>query len=297
MKIKQAISITLIAFLASGTLMFQSFVIGKAGGSANQYLPLENFLSSGSVKATVKSLGGHKKECVALDFENLTSDTVFFFLEPGRRLVSKDSSHQDILIVKQRWITIPPFASYQINGYGFCCQSSKSSPRKNADFFIGYMAPEEWIRISKLISENNFPPGAVQSAIWIISDDHPIGSIYNDGSEDLYKLRKMIADIKGVEIPWYSVKYEKDSMRLFSGRPEKITGVINYFLKNNSMITITIRNEQGKLVRTLVKSSPAGPGNHDYLLDLSVKSWPNGIYYVFIHEDHSNLNISKSFVL
>jgi hypothetical protein len=297
MKIKRVISIALIAFVASGTLTFQSFVYKNATGSADTYLPLETYLISRSIKATVRSLGSHQKECVALDFNNLTSDTILFYLEPGRRLISNDSSDQDILIVKEKRICIPPFALFQINGYGFCCQSSKASPEKNAGFNIGYMAPEPWIRLSKLISENNFSAGAVQHAIWVLSDDHPIGSIFEDGTEDLYKLREMVAEIKGIAIPWYAVKYEKDSVRLFSGKPEKITGAINYYLKNNSIITITIRNERGQLIRTLVKGSPNGPGNHEYILDLDVKTWPNGVYYIFVHMDYSNLNISKSFIL
>jgi len=297
MKIKRVISMALIVFVAFGTMTFQSFVHENVAASVNTYLPLDTFLTSKSIEATVRSLGSHQKECVVLDFTNLTSDTILFFLEPGRRLVSKDSTQQDILIVKERQICLPPFASFQMNGYGFCCQSRKASPSKNAGFHIGFLAPEPWVRLSRLINKNNFSAGAVQHAIWVLSDDHPIGSIFEDGTEDLYKLREMVAQIKGVAIPWYAVKYEKDSERLFSGRPEKITGVIKYYLKNNSMVTITIRNEQGQLIRTLVKGSPTGPGNHEYILNLNLKGWPNGVYYVFVHMDYSNLVISKSFVL
>jgi hypothetical protein len=297
MKIKRLISIAMIVFLASVTLTFQSFVYKHSAAPVGSYLPLDTFLTSKSIEATVRSLGSHQKECVVLDFTNLTSDTILFFLEPGRRLVSKDSTQQDILIVKERQICLPPFASFQMKGYGFCCQSRKASPKINAVFSIGYMAPEPWVRLARLISKNNFSSGAVQHAIWVLSDDHPIGSIFEDGAEDLYPLREMVANIKGIAIPWYAVKYEKDSDRLFSGRPEKITGVFKYYLKNNSIITITIRNKQGQLIRTLVKGSPTGPGHHEYILDLNLKGWPNGVYYVFVHMDHSNLVISKSFVL
>ncbi len=297
MKINRVFINVIIAFLASGTLIFQGFTKDSPTKSPVKYKPLEEYLKSYKVATMVKSLGGHQKECVSIKFNNLITDTLFISLEPGRRLVSDDTSQQDIFIVKESTLILPPLASGEVNGYGFCCQSNKKSPPGKAVYNIGFMAPHDWVRLAKFINEHDFPASAVQYAVWVISNDHPIGSIYDEGNEDIWMLKEMVANIKGCEIPWYTVKYEKDTSMLFSGRPEQFNGTIKYYLKNNAVITITLRDDKGMLIKTIVKGSPTGAGYHDYFVDLNVKNWPNGTYHVYVHEDYSNLNIKKTFVL
>ncbi|NVO03858.1 MAG: hypothetical protein HXX09_14265, partial [Bacteroidetes bacterium] len=124
-----------------------------------------------------------------------------------------------------------------------------------------------------------------------------ISSIYADNMESIYLLRKTVADIKGIEIPWYSLAFAKDSTRLFSGKPERVFGDLDYYINTNSNITINIRDKKGILVKTLVKGDSKGPGNYQYKLSLNVLGWPKGEYTIYVFQDYSNLNIKKTFVL
>ena len=114
----------------------------------------------------------------------------------------------------------------------------------------------------------------------------------------VYLLRKTVAEIKGVVLPWYSLSFEKDTAMLFSNRPEQLSGTITYLVKHNTTLTINIRhNESSRLATTLVKGARLGPGKYNYDLKLLVKDWPKGNYTIYVYEDFSKLNLMRNFKL
>jgi hypothetical protein len=286
-----------IIALVTSFCLFINFMYCGAAGKDVKYISLEEHIVKQRATVQVKSVGGHTENCVVFEIQNLTADSLFVWLEPGRRLVAKDSVFQDILIVKERNISISPLSKCNINGYGFCCQSSDASPKNNSEFYIGYIASPEWIRLANLINVNNFPAQAIQNAVWVLSNNHSISSIYYEDVKQIKLLRATVAAIKGIEDPWYSIKYENDTAILFSNKPERLFGEINYYLNKNATVTINVRNRNGALMKTLIKDLVKGPGNYDYELDLEVKGWPNGDYQISFYEDNSNLIMMKKFTL
>jgi len=261
----------------------------------DKYVALETYLKTGSVAAKLVSLGGHSENCMSIELSNLSKDTVFLFLEPGRRLLASDTTMQDILIVKKENVLLAPLTSKKINGYGFCCESTNRSPATGTPYAIGHMAPASWVKVAEFISNNKFPAGAVQSAVWVMSNDHDISSVHGTDAETIHPLRKFLGEIKGVEVPWYSVIYAKEGDRVFSGKENFIMGKLPYKLKNNAIVTIVVRDKWGHVAKTLVEEAAMGPGSKEYDLDLDVKGWGNGVYTITIMEDYSNINSTFSF--
>ncbi len=265
-------------------------------GNTN-FISVETLVKENKVSVNIIGKGGHSEECIDFLIESKTKDTLFVLVEPGRRLVSDDSTLQDILILKKYEIELPPFASVNISVYGFCCQSSNSSPAPKSLFRIGLMAPKNWVKLAEFIDRNNFKSGAVQNAVWVLSDNHPVSSIYAKAKDSEYRLKKFVAELKGEELPWYSLTYKRDTARLFSGKPEKIFGKINYHLKHNTVLSVIIKNEYNETITTLIKEVAKGPGDYIYYVDMSVLSWPKGKYTIYFIEDYSNINLKKNFSL
>ena len=285
--------------ISSFVLLAVIFLSMRNNGNSNseKYISIEKLTQSGLLKTEVKGLGGHQENCIEFSLKNLTNDSLFVLVEPGRRLTADDSVYQDIFIVKKNLIALSPLESKTVSGYGFCCQSNDHSPAKDSKFSLGFMAPKDWIKLATVIDENKFPVGAIQSAVWTVSNNHPLSSIYDENMESISLLRKTVAEIKGIEIPWYSLTFVKDTARLFSGKPERVFGDLDYYINSNSSITINIRDKKGILVKTLVKDDSKGPGKYQYKLNLLVKGWPKGEYTVYVFQDFSNLNLKKTFVL
>ena len=71
-----------------------------------EYISIEKHLLNNSIEAEIISKGGYQGDCMNIFVQNLKKDTLNILLEPGRRLVSFDSSIQDILIVKKQKIRL-----------------------------------------------------------------------------------------------------------------------------------------------------------------------------------------------
>ena len=159
------------------------------------------------------------------------------------------------------------------------------------------MAPPDWIVLAEVINQNNFPKDAIQNAVWVLSDNHSMASIHSEKLEEIDLLRRTVAKIKGIVLPWYSITYEKDSTQLFSNKAERIFGNFDYYINKNVMVSINVRSTKGRLMATLITSEAQDPGKHDYKLNLNVKNWPKGDYDICVYEDYSNLNFKKRFTI
>ncbi len=262
-----------------------------------KYISIEKYIKDNSINTKITGVGGYSEECLNFEIENLKPDTLFILLEPGRRIVSYDSTIQDILILKTVEITLPPLASIILKGYGFCCQSSNSSPSFGSKFNIGFMAPKTWVEFAEFADKSNFPADALQNAVWVLSNNHPLSSIHNEKPELVFELKKIVAKLTKQEIPWYSLTFEKDTANLFSNKPERIFGKIDYYVKHNSVISINIRDAEGNVVATLIKKLAQNPGEYYYNLNLSVKGWKKGKYTINIIRNYSNIIAKKEFSL
>jgi hypothetical protein len=261
------------------------------------YISVDTLLKEHKISFDIKGKGGYQENCIQFDIKNLTKDTIYLLIEQGRRFVSNDSSLQDILLVKKQELSLPPQGKSVRPGYGFCCEATMKAPFQNAVFNTGFIAPKEWIKVLDLINTYDFEKDAIQSAIWVLSNDHPLSSVISNNPENQQRLRNILAKVKGIEVPWYSVSYRQDTARVFTDQHVKVWGNVDYQVKHNATISVNVRSLDGMVMKTLVEEMPVNPGYYTYKMDLPVFDWPKGEYEIGIFEDGANLLVKKQFKL
>lgn len=277
--------------------LFSFTYLTKDSPPPDDFISIEELTKTGRLKTNIIGLGGYREECIEFDLQNKTDDTLFVYIEAGRRLLSVDTTIQDIFLVKNKKFKLFPRKRKKVKGYGFCCQSSKHAPYEDAVFNLGYLAPDDWILLAEVIDKNDFPTQSIQNAVWVLSDNHEFSSVTAKDLLTILDLRKTIAQIKDIKIPWYTLSYQTDTARLFSNRPEKIIGNFNYRVKNNSVITISIKDKRGQIIRKIVNAESKGPGEYNFNLDMDILKWKKGEYAVYIYQDYSKLISKKVFIL
>ena len=157
------------------------------------------------------------------------------------------------------------------------------------------MAPDTWVEVVKHISQSNYSSSAIQSAVWSLSDNNSIAAIITSEKGGNNPLRSLVAKVKNITIPWYSVEYEPDSILLFSNKPQRVWGEMQYYVPNNGQITLVIKDAKGRIIKTLFKSQNVNPGTYNYFVDESLKGWKNGTYTLMLYGDQSNLLLRRDF--
>jgi hypothetical protein len=249
-------------------------------------ISVETAAGNKSIKLDIEGIGGYQGKCIKMKMKYLMTDSVWIHVEAGRRLDSKDSSQQDILVVKDEFILLVKKKEITIDVTGFCCQAHKGSPTAKSIFFVGAIAEKSLYEIAVYISKHpKLNTGSIQNAVWAISDHNEISSVVDDGTAEVADLRKFLAKLKNMEVPWYNISYYKVRGQLFSGKPEKVTGPIPYNVSDVSQIIVSIRNTQG----TIVYQKSMGTVNRgQYVHDLNWvirENTPLGVYTVGLYEN------------
>jgi len=297
MKSVVKLSLTLITFI------FLSFIIVQKNNDPidKKYISIEKAIEKGLVSAKISGKGGHKGECIELNIESLIDNDTLVRIEPGRRLVSDDSTLQDILIIKEIQLFLAAREKKALSLFGFCCQATNGSPGKDAIFDIGFMEDSSIIILAEYLGKSGLPLGVMQSAVWVLSNNHSISSIHNDNENDRNKMKELyglIAGIKGLEFkfPWYTLKYEQDTSLLFSNRPNKFFAEIDYNIAHSANVDLVIRDTLNRHVTNIFTNKPHHPNTYNYRFNLNVVQWPKGKYYLMLYVDNQ-MRLRKVFEL
>jgi len=276
-------------------MMLAAFTLNAQTIDTASYMPLEKFLQLPDVKFSARSLSGFTGPCIEATLRNNGSSPVKVRVEPGRRLVADSSEYQDIFVVKTNLITLLPGTEEKVKLFGFCCESSDHSPALNLKYSPGYMSPQSWVKLASFLDRNNFPEYAMQSAVWVLSNNHNIAGVDCGNRQQTIALRKLLCDLTGTEMPWATIQYKQDSNMVFTGVVTRIQGEIAYYVRSNSSVSVYVTDYSGRVVETLMNPSVHRSGQHVYPLDLDVSEYPKGDFEVRVYEEGTKLLERKRF--
>ena len=263
-------------------LLTSSLSVGK---TSRVSVPLQEVLDKKLVLLKIKSLGGHSGECVQFIVKNTSADTLNFYLEAGRRLIPDSVIYQSIFIAKERKIQMKPGANLSFSAFGFCSNAPKSSPKKGRTFLPGSVPDSNWAKLGIFLSAHELKNGQIQDAVWVLSNNHQIASVLDDGSANVTALRKLLAEIKKMDLPNYSISFIKSDSLLFSGLGKEITSTLDYSLKNACAISILVKNERGVVVKSLSSNMPQKQGKFQYPVKIDIRNWKKGKYKLVIQDE------------
>jgi hypothetical protein len=246
---------------------------------------LNDALKKNLATATAVSLGGHQGECIELTISNLADHDTTIYIEAGRRLVSADTSEQDILIVKEQPLFVRAGQTITTRVYGFCCQASFHSPAQGGSFYAGELADTNLRKLAEFLNANPYSNSVMQNAVWVVSDNHAIASVHASDSIDKTKIRKLhnfLSALLGLpnDQNWYTLTYLIDTNRLFSGMADTLYADFEYEVWNPCGASLIINDEQGNVMKRLFVNKKHHPDKYLFSFKISVEGWPKGKYYV-----------------
>lgn len=267
-----------IALLIS--ILFFSFCFGKKDTVSVGTAEMNKI-----IKLEILGKGGYQGDVISMKIKNLSPDTLIINVEAGRRLDSKDSTMQDILVIKDLVIMLVTKEEKTFDVTGYCCQAHNRSPATKSIFLVGNLAERKLFETARYISKAKLSTSSIQSAIWCMSDSNDLASVVDDGTEEVSKLKRILAKLNNIEVPWYSTFYKKIRNQLFSGIPSHVNGKIDYYINDLSSVQINIRDEKGTIVKSFAGGNSVTRGDHSFLMNWDVSTIPKGKYTIRIYQE------------
>lgn len=260
--------------------------IGSEAAHA-EVISVEEAVKKGWVRMSMSAKGGHVGNVMKMKMENLSTRNLDLKLEAGRRLDSRDSSEQDILVARQENFALAPKEKKQLTVAGFCCQAHNSSPDSGDVFGVGKMADDKLVKLAQFIDQKKmYNSSSAQDAVWVLSDNNPIESIYG---EDAFtkELREYVSKLSGKPVPKYTVKYESSAgdAAAFSNRAMEIAGDFDYELFGNGTVTFGIYDKDNRLVEAFFADRPQNKGRYAFRYSFKASDLPKGTYYAKLRVD------------
>jgi hypothetical protein len=258
---------------------------------------IQKLIETGKIKALFRSTGGHQEYCIEMKVKNTSGNPVTIEVEPGRRLEADTTSDQDMLIVKEQTVTLAAGQTFLGKIYAFCCQKKDRSPAKGHSFKVGTMASAALIKLAQFISKHNFSSQAVQNSIWVLSDKHSLSSVHEGDRQENEALRRVTAELAGINLPWYYISYKQVPGLVFSDKASTLSGKIDYTLSAATAVTIIVKNTNGMLIRTLLENKGQHPGKQVVPISFPVSGLSKGKYQILVLDDNTNIIHSREFEL
>lgn len=272
-------------------------VFTSAARSQDSIITLGEANKKGWISIDIKGKGGYTGNVILMKIKNLFSGKRKIKIEAGRRLDSKEQSEQDILIVRSLVCDLNPGDEKELNIYGMCCQMHNAAPQPKSEFGLGEMASLNLVSLANFIdSKSYFESYAAQHAVWVLSDSCRIESIMCSDKNEQMNLQQFVAKILDIPVPWYTLEYAKDTTRLFSNRPVKMFGEIEFSLFTNAEVSMGLYDSKGFLRKQIFVGLAQNPGTYTKSFIINVASLPKGIYYTRIFAD-GNMVIERKIVL
>jgi len=258
-----------------------------------EQLTIKDALAKNMISYRLKGLGGYSGECMDITIRNTSStDTVFYF-ESGRKLISKDESIQDILIVKPVEFLLASGEEINFQGFGFCCQAHNGAPYKDSEYEIGDLKNIKLSSLANYLYSNEYKESQMQDAIWVVSDNNPISSIFvptNDKKEEekMMKLKLYVAKLMDISTKhlWYSLEYRTDSVQLFTGDAVYLNGKFSFRITHYSQGFIAVFDDRNQLIQYISKAQSFSSRAYTYPVHLNVEGWRKGKYYVRVYSNN-----------
>ena len=271
----------------------------------NDYKPLtiKEALKRNLISYNIKGLGGHQGECVDITIKNTSNIDTTFYFESGRKLISKDASIQDILIIKPFEFMLASGGEINFKGFGFCCQAHNSSPNENSEFEIGNLKNIKLTALANYLHTNKYKEGQMQDAIWVVSDSNPISSIFvpiDDAKAErkMMDLKLYVAKLMDISTKnlWYSLEYKTDTNQLFTGDASILKGKFDFRISHYSQGFIAVFNSRNELITYISKNQSFSSRMYTYPIHLDVGNWKKGKYYLRVYSNNK-LKVEKEFEL
>lgn len=244
----------------------------------NHPLSLEQAIANNLVNYKITSNGGHEGNCLNMDIENISLHHLNIQLESGRNFLSNDTTKQDILIVKEEIFVLNKGEKDKRDLFGFCSQSHKGSPSINESYSIGEIKDKKTIQLTQYLSKNNYPLNAMQSAIWVLTNNRRVEGIFHQNRDSIQSLMDYVSGLTYQFTPWYSIKYKEDDNNLVSNEAQQIYGMFEGRLQKNTKVKVVVFDMLN--VPQLRKEIFINEESSSHPITLDVSLLPHGRYHI-----------------
>jgi len=179
---------------------------------AGNSISLKQAIAAHKVSICAIGNGGYMGRCLNLNMVNLTNDPIKINIDPALIFKPADTNYQNLVAIGDETVDLLPGKETAVTLQTFCGKSFAMSPHWGSAFNLWKQGDSIMIKTVRYIKENAFFSHLGQSAIWTLTDNKCISTIYDPvDAENSKKFIEFEAALRRQPIPDYFSYYKLDT--------------------------------------------------------------------------------------
>jgi hypothetical protein len=270
------------------------FIMSSFQNNAVETITLDKALALGIVKISATGTGDYSGHTVNLHLESSFLEPRRVIIEAGSVFRAEDPTVQDQLIPDEITLNVMGRSSetYPIKGY--CCERQNSAPDESTTFKFEKMDRPDLLKLCELTNRKNFDDNTLQYAVWAVSDNYDVSTIYSETDPRVKTLRTAICELTNQPDTWYNKKenlvVEED--RTIRSDAESLASDLKiHMAQGQRAFSYKVFNEAGDSTSAR-KSTLTVPAEGDYTFKFTLKvmGWAKGTYTVDMYMDERKIH-------
>lgn len=242
-------------------------------------------MDHGLIAVSAVSLGGNSEECVSLKVRPVGGTPLEVSIPAGTHLDNGEPTRQDILTTRPLTILAKTNSTVTCKAYGFCCAATKGVPKEGDSYTLKKPTNPKWADMANVLATATYPAAMQQAAIWTVSDNLSLGSIYSDNKEQTTALREAASRITGKAVPFYDVNYGYLPNEPFVYTIKELSGEMQVSIQTRGKSTLALYAPDKEVVDVFYVDRPVQQGLHTIRFRYSSGVLQPGTYTVALWID------------
>ena len=275
-------------------LLFFVYSVSKSEATSKLSEAIQKKLVTVSLKGAKQDTSFHGEysshygPCMALEISNSSASELNLNLEYGYKLEPEDSSLQTMLVTQTLMVNLQPKQKKSYRIYAMCMEAHDGGPSPDKKFSLGKRNSGTLLGLSELLNRKKYQGDAAQNAVWCMTNNYELQSIFSDDTVMMYDLRKFVARAKGID---QTKIYEAASNRAYSEPVRTFTtrtiysGSLSYSFAKTSKVMIALFDEDNHMKKIYVNNEPQHEGEYTYSYQIGSDEMENKKHYLRMIRD------------
>lgn len=280
-------------YILTATFFFFSFVAKSAikltlTEAVNKKLVSVNMRGAEQDSTFKGEYSSHYGPCMALEVVSLSADDLNLALDYGYKLEPADTTVQTMMVTQSLLVNLAPKQKKNYRIYAMCTEASQSGPNPKMAFKLGHRTYGHLLEMVELLHRKKYQGNTAQDAVWCLTDNHDISSIYSMDTAMMFDLRRQVAKAKGMLM---SKVYEMEKPRSSgtSAPTFRITttysGSFTYNVSRSCKILIALFDEENHMKKVYINNENQREGKYTYNYQISSDDTQYQKHYLRVFRD------------
>lgn len=232
--------------------------------------------------------GHYRGKTTELRIINNTDEPMGVRVDTAAILRPDDTANQPMVLAGGEYVIIQPNKEQVVQVLTFCGNAPKHCPSVGSAYSFWKVGSDTLRKVLTFASRNGVDIDVTQAAVWVITNNEPVSTVYVDDRPDLNKkLMALLCQLTGQKEPdYYTIvkRTETPGEAAFQPKALKIIAEFTALLDSPKTMTLGVFNDKGEMIQKVFQDQDFRRAGHIFKVEFESANVPVGKYYIRLKE-------------